>query len=245
MATLSILGLYNYDPTVFDNLVIPTAADITNDTPKVSNPWVPDKDVLIHLICMRYAELSLVYPDLDDMRLMIGFWSAARLPVWVALYNTLLYKYNPIWNKDADFLETRNLAGSDNRTANLTYGETRDLTREEVIDDLTTELDGSVTHQVVGFDSSSFSDESKNIPDTTETVNGTTTTTDSGTVDRTETGTDNHATTDTGTIRRIENGNIGVTTTQQMIEAQRNIVAFNLYETIAEEFKKEFCVMIY
>lgn len=233
MATLSILGLYNYDPTVFDNLVIPTAADISDDAPKVDDPWVPDKDVLIHLICMRFAELSLVYPDLDDMRLMIGFWSATRLPVWVALYNTLLYKYNPIWNKDADFLETRNLAGSDNRTDNLAHGETTTVTN------MNTALTGNVTHQVVGFDSDSFSNESKDIPNTLESVNGSTGITGSNT------GTSNHATTDTGTIRRIENGNIGVTTTQQMIEAQREIVAFNLYETIAEEFKQEFCVMIY
>lgn len=233
MATLSILGLYNYDPTVFDNLVIPTAADISDDAPKVDDPWVPDKDVLIHLICMRFAELSLVYPDLDDMRLMIGFWSAARLPVWVALYNTLLYKYNPIWNKDADFLETRNLAGSDNRTDNLAHGETTTVTN------MNTTLNGNVTHQVVGFDSDSFANESKDIPDTLESVNGSTS------VNGSNTGTSNHKTTDTGTIRRIENGNIGVTTTQQMIEAQREIVAFNLYETIAEEFKQEFCVMIY
>ena len=105
MATLSILGLYNWDPAVFRDLVIPTAADITSDAEKVDDPWVPDKDILIRLICMRYAELSLVYPDWKDMQTMIGMWSAARLPVWVALYNTLLYKYNPIWNKDGEIIE--------------------------------------------------------------------------------------------------------------------------------------------
>lgn len=233
MAVLSILGLYNYDPTVFSQLVIPTAADITNDAEKVDDPWIPDKDVLIRLICMRTAELSLVYPDLDDMRIMIGMWSAARLPVWIALYNTLLYKYNPIWNKDGHYLETRNLAGSDNRTDNLAHGDTTTVTN------MNTTLTGDVTHQVVGFDSDTFSNESKNIPNTTESVNGSSSTNGSNT------GTSNHATTDTGTIKRDETGNIGVTTTQKMIEEQREIAAFNLYETIAEEFKTEFCVMIY
>lgn len=233
MATLSILGLYNWDPAVFRDLVIPTAADITSDAEKVTDPWVPDKDVLIRLICMRYAELSLVYPDWKDMQTMIGMWSAARLPVWVALYNTLLYKYNPIWNKDGHYLETRNLAGSDNRTDNLAHGDTTTVTN------MNTALTGDVTHQVVGFDSDTFSNESKNIPNTVESVNGSTTTNGSNT------GTSNHATTDTGTIRRDETGNIGVTMTQEMIQRQRDIVAFNLYETIAEEFKQEFCVMLY
>ena len=47
--------------------------------------------------------------------------------------------------------------------------------------------------------------------------------------------------THTGTTR----GNIGVTTTQQMIEAQRNVVKFNIYNHIIEAFKMRFCIMIY
>lgn len=40
-------------------------------------------------------------------------------------------------------------------------------------------------------------------------------------------------------------GNIGVTTTQQMIEEQRSVVKFNLSDYIIEEFKRRFCLMIY
>ena len=40
-------------------------------------------------------------------------------------------------------------------------------------------------------------------------------------------------------------GNIGVTTTQQMIEEQRKVVQFNLTNYIIEEFKKRFCILIY
>lgn len=40
-------------------------------------------------------------------------------------------------------------------------------------------------------------------------------------------------------------GNIGVTTTQQMIEAQREVVKFDIYEYIAVEFKREFCLLVY
>lgn len=40
-------------------------------------------------------------------------------------------------------------------------------------------------------------------------------------------------------------GNIGVTTTQQMIEQERRIDLFNLYDIIIEDFKMRFCILIY
>lgn len=40
-------------------------------------------------------------------------------------------------------------------------------------------------------------------------------------------------------------GNIGVTTTQQMIAEERNIVTFDIYSYIAERYKDEFCLYVY
>lgn len=40
-------------------------------------------------------------------------------------------------------------------------------------------------------------------------------------------------------------GNIGVTTTQQMIEDERRVVEYNLTETIIDDFKRKFCLLIY
>ena len=40
-------------------------------------------------------------------------------------------------------------------------------------------------------------------------------------------------------------GNIGVTTTQQMIEAEREVVQFSVIEFIADDFKNEFCISVY
>ena len=42
-----------------------------------------------------------------------------------------------------------------------------------------------------------------------------------------------------------EQGNIGVTATQELIQAQRELVTFDLYGIIADSFKHEFCIMIY
>lgn len=40
-------------------------------------------------------------------------------------------------------------------------------------------------------------------------------------------------------------GNIGVTTTQEMIAAQRKVVEFNIISKITEDFKHRFCILVY
>lgn len=40
-------------------------------------------------------------------------------------------------------------------------------------------------------------------------------------------------------------GNIGVTTTQQMINEQREVVKFNISDYIIDSFKRRFCLLIY
>lgn len=40
-------------------------------------------------------------------------------------------------------------------------------------------------------------------------------------------------------------GNIGVTTSQQMIQSEREVAIFNIYDIIAESFVENFCLMIY
>lgn len=81
-ATLSILGLYNYDNTIFDNLVTP----------------FEDNENLIQNILMECAELEILYPDADFMKFAIGTWSQKQLPIWNKLYNTEKLEYNPLEN---------------------------------------------------------------------------------------------------------------------------------------------------
>lgn len=44
-------------------------------------------------------------------------------------------------------------------------------------------------------------------------------------------------------IRRT--GNIGVTSSQSLVNEQREVVLFNIYKTIADSFKKRFCLLVY
>lgn len=40
-------------------------------------------------------------------------------------------------------------------------------------------------------------------------------------------------------------GNIGVTTAAQMIQGERDITAYDVYQAIADEFKQKFCIVVY
>ena len=49
----------------------------------------------------------------------------------------------------------------------------------------------------------------------------------------------------TNTNELTRRGNIGVTTSQQMLQSELDIATWNLYEHIADLFVTEFCIMVY
>lgn len=137
-------------------------------------------------------------------------------------------------------------------------------------DDVETIDDSTTVNSVSAFDSmATFNNRDKNKTDTSTlrsehgTDTGSTSTGEDKTSDRSyernRSNTSSHAdqetehlqddTTDSGTIThandRHEYGNIGVTTTQQMIEAERALVRFNVYDIIIESFKERFCILLY
>ena len=234
MARLSILGMLEREPGLFENLVLPTAGDITDNAEVIADPWEPIPDLLIANICMECAELELVYPSAPTMKLMIGIWSAARFHEWCGLYNTMIYKYNPIWNVDGIEKETHDLDGKNDRTAGLTITDTRTYTN---LKDVQT---GAVEHDVTGYDINTYSPNTRdNMNNVTNTRNG-----EDKNV-QTIQGTDKYYTEDNGTITKERTGNIGVTMTQDMIRKQRELVQFNFYDYVTKSFKENFCIMVY
>lgn len=56
------------------------------------------------------------------------------------------------------------------------------------------------------------------------------------------------STSKTSAKRTVEgniHGNIGVTTTQQMLQSERDIANYNIYMQIVDDFKSEFCILVY
>lgn len=224
MAFLSLEGLYNYDSTLFDGFNVPKQLD---------------KNVAITTICTRSREFELLYPDMNFMKNRIQWWSQKNKKNWQKLADTLDLEYNPIENYD------RKEEWSENVTHDNSIDEnhTRQSTSNNKKTDNTNRIEnGSSTHQNTAFNDG-LKDSEKDYGSTTVRNTGTQTFTD------TTNDTDTNSTTDAGTQSHKHegrmHGNIGVTTTQQMIDEERRVAMYNLYDVIANSFVEEFCLMIY
>ncbi len=244
-ATMDLIAAYNYDPSVLDLLEIPEEID---------------RSTLIDNLLMETAEREIIYSNLGFLKQAIGSWSKKNKPVWEELYKTTQYEYNPIWNKDGTVIETetRDLKGTNyhtdnlDRTDNLKDKNTRDYQDKETRDyqdKETRDLDDERLNSVYGFNSSSEAPNEKVHTD----YNGTDTMDHTGTDTMDHTGTQDldrtydEKTTDTGTVKheRIEQGNIGLTSTQALIQEQREVVKINIMDIIIDDFQKKFCLGIY
>lgn len=212
-STLSVLGLYNYRPDIFDKFHVPEGVD---------------KDILEPELLAEVAELESLYTDPDILKDLIGAWSNRRLYAWTKLYNTTKLEYDPIYNKDAYYEETENRG--------LTSKSSLSTTQEsETERDLASGDD--TTHYTYGFNSSTG--QAASLDSSTGTETGTVTEESSGTASGT--GSEDEKI----TRKRREYGNIGVTTSQQMIEAEREVADFDIYQYIITDFKHRFCVLVY
>ena len=220
-ATVSVMGLYEYDNSLFDNMEIPEGLD---------------GDLVKESIILECAELELLYSDPFYLKGMIGVWSAAELPIWEKLYATTTLDYNPIWNKDGTITESETShrlhkeLGGDDETFRSEGSSSRDQSDT-----------GNNTLKVSAYDTSDYSNREKNELSSTATEhviadNENTTERD---VDRDNMDADDRI------YERRETGNIGVTTTQQMIKEEREVDQFNIVDYIVQSFKRRFCLLVY
>lgn len=240
MSKLSILGLYQHDQSLFDNLQLPS--EFTTD----------DRETLINNLLMECAEFECTYPAFDFCKAAIGFWSKARLQVWQKLYNTLHFDYNPIWNKDGTITETRRKEYSGEKAGTVASSKNGETERSDVHSDLRSSSgnqNSTTENQTVGFNSNDYVKKDKSTTtgswseSVTDTDRHTITGTDSETGSTTESGSSSGEESE-GYTRR-EQGNIGLTSTQQLIKEEREVAMFEIDEVIINDFKKQFCILVY
>lgn len=236
-ALMDLIAVYNYDNTVLDLMQLPEGID---------------RQVLIDNLLMETAEREIIYTNVGFLKQAIGSWSKKNLSVWEELYKTQHYEYNPIWNKDGTITETetRDLAGSNYHTDNVDRVDNlQDKNTRNFEDKETRDLDDEALNSVYGFNSSSEAPSDKVHTD----YNGTDTFNHTGTDTFDHTGrqdidrTYDEKTTDTGTVthERTEQGNIGLTSTQDLIKQQQELVKFNLMDYIINDFSNKFCLGVY
>lgn len=84
-AVMSLWGMKEYDPTLFDTLVVPEGIN---------------KEDVVENLLYEYAGVSVNLPNAVLLKDAIGCWSRVRVRVWKELFETLSYEYDPISNYD-------------------------------------------------------------------------------------------------------------------------------------------------
>ena len=299
---MSVLGLYTWDNTLFDNLSVPN--EFSSD----------DTALLIDNIVLEAAELEVIYPNFDFMKAAIGAWSEKEVITWQRIYNAMVADYNPIENynrvektniqnrgamtesgNDSDVRTGYDSVVGSGNTSDVGSGTITDANTGTITDvatgSYTDAMSGydsdvgsgkdTVENSITSFDSNTYQphDKTETSPASTMTHNKNTTmthTNNSDTLTRTLNDTHTHTLADTITHNRNDtetqnynstfthnfgkvttdstgslttstiSGNIGVTTSQQMLEQELEVAPkLNIINYIVQSFIKRFCLLVY
>lgn len=174
------------------------------------------KKTLTDNILLQGGEFEVLYSDPWALQNFISVWADREAATFKRWVDALAIEYAPLENYDRHENWTDTL---DSDGTSRTTG-TND-----------TNTSGTVTTDVSAYDSSSYQPKDK--VTSSETIDNDTTENNTSTLD--------NEGVHTGRIH----GNIGVTTSQQMLESELDLGYWNIYSRITDMFLKEFCIMIY
>ncbi len=223
-AKITLIGIENYlnpDRSVFDKMEMPEGVD---------------RDVLIGAILMRCQEFELLYSDPDFLIDAVNIWARKNYMTFEKWVKALNIKYDPLYNYDRteEYTDTHsgnyNKQGSGNSSGNTS-----------TTNDLHSTNDVTVTHSEKAFNDTTLVNNQTDVTDQDTSDTGSVTGNYSNYNSDTENGTDGY----TNIHKARLYGNIGVTTSQQMLQSELDIAAWNMYEHIADLFASEFCIMVY
>ena len=252
-ATMSLLGLYRYDNTIFSSMEYPTGFQTS------------DKSTFINNLLMEVAELEVLYTDPSFMKFAIENWSKKEVYTWNRVYAAANAEYNPIENYDrkeqsTDTTEaTRQHSGTDtitNSGKDTTQMSGTDSSTNTGTQTVMNSGSDATTHQTAAFNSTSLVDSgqdstayghAQNISnsDSVSVTHGQKQELTHGHTEATQHGEKIEDDTETTRESRIH-GNIGVTTSQQMLEQEMLIAPkLNVINYMIDSFKNRFCILVY
>jgi len=275
MSRITLNGWLQYDPTIFDGVILPEDFD---------------RDALLAEIMSRSGELYTYHQVPYVLKENIRLWFSRNFLNFDRMMSALTAEYNPIenydrhedWTRTPDLQDESKHTGSDNVAASgkdstqLSGSDTDTLSGEDTTtrsytgynESSTRTGDDTTERTVSAFDSGTYQPAEKtvetfgSVKDSKDITGSYDDKTDYGKVDtmaygrkdeteygRKDTTTFNSTLTDrhTGDEKYTSyiHGNIGVTTSQQMITSELELRKFDIYEEIAGRFEHEFLVQVY
>lgn len=262
-ARLSLIGMYNFDPTIFDDLVLPE---------------LYDKADFVNSLLLSQGEKRVMYTDIDFMKLSIQVWGKKWFANLERIADALTEEYNPLHNYDRH----------EEYTDTETYGSKKSIERHEGRSGETHEGRSGETHE--GRSTESHTGHSETVENTTDlttertvsamnsstyepdnqeyahgkvtdqstkgTFNGHGQDTTNGSTSEVLNGSNSETMNGSGVDSESRNnklvhnahlyGNIGVTTSVQMLLEEINARAYNnMYDIAIEIFARELLLYVY
>lgn len=209
----------------------PTLAELYEDDAQIFSglgsylPVDADRSIglsdFVALALTELGELQTIFPTAATLKTFLGTWGKLHASNWTAMQNALMAAYNPIHNYDRTEEESETVTSSSSGSASG-------------ID--STQQSNDSTEYGAGFNSASSGAPAipvrrdQSLPRSQSSNSSETT-----------------ASGETGRERSLHiSGNIGVTTSQQMVEAELQLRdKFTLYYLILDEFRREICVEVW
>lgn len=257
---LTLIGMFEYDPTLFANLSMPAGIDT---------------DIVRNEILTKSGEFEVLYSDPNFVKQMIDHWSKKHFRTFQKWIDVLNIEYDPLNNYDRkeEYTDVRNGSGNRSNTTgrnsidNSIDNENRKSNSAGSSSGNTTgstspaQTTNTKTTSVSAFDAGTLQTKEQTIDALSLQVAGSDSSTTASNTVNTDSESSNRASSHTASDNMTENentnnnevikhsahlfGNIGVTTSQQMLQSELDIARFNLYEQIADIFVEEFCLMVY
>lgn len=231
-ATLSLLGLVNYNSRILDAL----------------NSAMPTAEIAMQVktgLLAEAAELEVIYPDAHTFRQIFDQWVVQRTPIWDKLYNSTQLQYDPLHNYDRTETEhiTHDSTEDANSSSELSTTHKMAADTRSTTDNTGTEATSAGRY---GYNNqASASPEATGNRNTTDHYSGTTLNgqDDSGSQTGSANGHIAKAGQELRSVRAY--GNIGVTTSDELIAQYRVTQQFDFVQFVIDDVIGRFCLLVY
>lgn len=191
-----------------------------------------EKDVLVNNILMNGGEFEVLYSNPEMLRGFIGFWCRRNYRTFQKWIDALNTEYQPLWNYDRHEEWTDEETGESSLIHGAKNTQTNNLTE-------TVEFDSETEGKRSAMDASTYQPYDQSIVDAdTETKN-------TGTITNQSSGTDTNSRDLSSEHSGHMYGNIGIVSSQEMLQQELNIAAWNIYEHITDLFIRDFTIPVY
>ena len=182
-----------------------------------------NRELLINTILLRGGEFEILYPNPVILMPLIGHWCSRWSDTMTRWWTAFHMDYDPIANYDRHEEWTDESSGTSSGSSS---GSNSDTSSES--------LDTTETKTVSAYNSNAFQNDEKITRP--ETRSNSSSGTNSGSTESEYENSSSH----TGHLY----GNIGVTSSQQLIESEIELYRMNLYDQIADIFLHDFVIPV-